>query len=776
MDLKFVDIRNFSKLCNSKDEKDNVPLNVEIPYYQRPYKWDSTRIKKLISDFHDNEEGEGEDGEKYFANSVVMVERSGNRFEIVDGQQRITTLFLMNYLRFILIREYIDYVIDKRSMWRIIDEMTELIETAKNLFDKNKVDKLGEIKNCIGDHLRQIDKIYNSRQYDEVDELWDKLSRYYRTALCLPIKNVSEEESYKIDCMKQNEQFLSDTELTLVYSRKSYNEKLKEALSRMVMNFTNQTRPKLDMVEFDKSLSEEKGTTQKYMNAMDIIFKALEDTYIGIEIDFEQYVSILSEAMKKILNNIEFCVVVTGNEKAAYTLFEVLNDRNFPVDDLELIKNLFFKMYCEHENDNVRADYFIEKADMMWGNIFNDADGRSSNNKKQSKLISYLAAQYFTANDGLKYNDNEKYREVIGSEYLNKKQQYDGDALLNDICIYQMLGIILEVFEIRYQKKAENVIMAERENTKSITYKALNLFNALKLYGVMPVITNIIINKFLEDVHLNKTDIDTRIKKFREYVEEIRNDSGNRNDKFKDIHNVAYEFWRFALLAYSADKPRSIAKEYIKQNNVSKAEYRLKVEIRDTDDLNEEFRRWIGAWRYGNENTQLKVKVLFINLFNTNKVENVLIFNKTGTKFPTNNIQLDHLEPDKINNAAPDRYFSPASTNMRETYTDSLGNFMIMDGESNNNKSTMPLQAALDKYKVYDYMSNHWLVQEIHEIFDDADCGIDRHVENVDGESIEVYRVPNEEFFNRRKQRLIAYFKAILSKGLNDDRVEIIKR
>ena len=172
----------------------------------------------------------------------------------------------------------------------------------------------------------------------------------------------------------------------------------------------------------------------------------------------------------------------------------------------------------------------------------------------------------------------------------------------------------------------------------------------------------------------------------------------------------------------------------------------------------------------------MKVKVLFINLFNTNKVENVLIFNKTGTKFPTNNIQLGHLEPDKINNAAPDRYFSPASTNMRETYTDSLGNFMIMDGESNNNKSTMPLQAALDKYKVYDYMSNHWLIQEIHEIFDDADCGIDRHVENVDGESIEVYRVPNEEFFNRRKQRLIAYFKAILSKGLNDDRVEITKR
>ena len=158
------------------------------------------------------------------------------------------------------------------------------------------------------------------------------------------------------------------------------------------------------------------------------------------------------------------------------------------------------------------------------------------------------------------------------------------------------------------------------------------------------------------------------------------------------------------------------------------------------------------------------MKVLFINLFYTNRVENKLIFNKTGTKFPTDNIQLDHLEPDKINSTAMEKYFEPSSKNAREDYTDSLGNFMIMDADSNVDKSTLPLQDAL---KIYDKMGEHWLIREIHDVFEEDSCGTNRNIDN------KIYRVPNEEFFNRRKQRLITYFKAILNKRLGDDSVEI---
>ena len=772
MDLQFAEIRNISQLCMQKDGNKSVPLKVEIPYYQRPYKWDSKRIEDLIADFHKNEEMDDEN-EGYFAGSVVMVAGKDGKFKIVDGQQRITTLFLMNYLRFILIRGYIDELIHERKIFQIADEMNELIDTAINIFAENKVSHLREIKTEISNYANKIAGKNTREQFDEAEELWNQLTCYYQDSLCLVTRDVSGQENYKKVSVLQNKKFLLNTELALTYSRNSYNEKLKEALSRMVMDFTNLTNPQLDSLQFDKNSGKRNTVTEQYMNAITVIYKNLYDTYIiDKKIDFEEYVKKLSDAIKKILENIKFCVVVTGKDKDAYTLFEVLNDRNFPVEDLELIKNLFYKWYCDHNDDDDNADEFIERADRKWvEEIFPDTKG-----KERSKLISYLAAQYFTADSSLKYNDNEKYREAIETKYLINKEKYDGESLLNDICVYEMIGIILDEFDFRYKNKAEIVIRTERQNSKSITYKALNLFNALGLYGIIPAVTNIIIKIYLDKSSVDANNYDEFIENFREYVRKIKDDSNNI--QYERIHNVAYDFWRFALLTKDSEEPRNMAKDYIAKNNVKETNYVLGVESQYMDGLKEGFEKWIGAWRYGNgeDKLKLRVKVLFINLFNTNKIGNVLIFNKTGTTFKKDNIQLDHLEPDNVNASAKERYFEPSSNVARENYTEELGNFMIMDGESNNDKSDMPLQKAIGSSGPYKEMSDNWLIQEIHEIFDDADCGIDRHVENVDGESIEVYRVPNEEFFNRRKQRLIAYFKAILSKGLNDDKVEITKR
>lgn len=758
MDLRFVDIRNISQLCKSKDGKENVPLRVEIPYYQRPYKWDDSRIGGLIKDFYDNEEGENTE-EKYFAGSIVMVEGDNGRFKIIDGQQRITTLFLMNYLRFILFRAHIEDLIHKSKTSQIILKMEELISIAENIFDERKIESLKNIKTEICNYMNKIENRMEAKQFDEAEKQWSELLSFYRTKLCLPINDLTDTDRYNKASAYQNSLFLSNVELALTYSRKSYNEKLREAMSRMIITIDKNGVPHLASVSFEKNYGEKNSITEKYISAMSNIYNNIKKIYFFNNDSNLDYVEKINDVLKRLWNNIDFCVVVTGREKDAYTLFEVLNDRNFPVEDLELIKNLFFKKYCEYEGDTSKADKFIEEADIKWGYIFNETD-----NKNQSKLISYLAAQYFTSDSSLKYNDNEKYRKAIDEQYLREKKQYDGYSLLNDICIYEMLSIILEEFDIRYKKKAENVIKAEREQSKSITYRAMNLLNALKLYGVMPAITNIIIKKFLDDNSFIEGDNSTLIKEFEMYVRAIRDDGDNKNIKCVEIHNVSYEFWRFALLAQNSDKPRNIAKDYIARNYVSHAEYVLRVERQDMDDLNEEFRRWINAWRYGNEASQLKVKVLFLNLFFTNKVGNTLFFNKTGTQFKTDDIQLDHLEPDKINMSAPERYFKPKSNTAREDYTDSLGNFLIMDKLSNVEKNTIPLQEALGKY---DVLSTHWVIKELHEIFIEEGCGIDKQIDNS------TFRVPNENFFSRRKQRLITYFKAILNKRLGDDSVEI---
>ncbi|MGN0867563.1 MAG: DUF262 domain-containing protein [Oligosphaeraceae bacterium] len=69
-----------------------------IPEYQRPYAWGSDQIQTLFEDIWDftvNMGGSKHPNEKYFLGSIVSYENESGEQEIIDGQQRITSLFLL---------------------------------------------------------------------------------------------------------------------------------------------------------------------------------------------------------------------------------------------------------------------------------------------------------------------------------------------------------------------------------------------------------------------------------------------------------------------------------------------------------------------------------------------------------------------------------------------------------------------------------------------------------------------------------------------------------
>jgi len=59
-----------------------------IPSYQRGYRWGENEVKRLIEDIMESK------GEPYCLQPIV-VRNNGDKFELVDGQQRLTTLFLI---------------------------------------------------------------------------------------------------------------------------------------------------------------------------------------------------------------------------------------------------------------------------------------------------------------------------------------------------------------------------------------------------------------------------------------------------------------------------------------------------------------------------------------------------------------------------------------------------------------------------------------------------------------------------------------------------------
>lgn len=62
-----------------------------IPLYQRAFAWEELQIQQLIEDIYDDG---SESNKDYYLGSLIVSSRE-NDFEVIDGQQRLTTLFLI---------------------------------------------------------------------------------------------------------------------------------------------------------------------------------------------------------------------------------------------------------------------------------------------------------------------------------------------------------------------------------------------------------------------------------------------------------------------------------------------------------------------------------------------------------------------------------------------------------------------------------------------------------------------------------------------------------
>ena len=66
--------------------------HLHIPPYQRPYRWGYKNVKQLLEDIATNKNA---GKQKYRIGSVILYKNKDEAYEIVDGQQRITTLLLL---------------------------------------------------------------------------------------------------------------------------------------------------------------------------------------------------------------------------------------------------------------------------------------------------------------------------------------------------------------------------------------------------------------------------------------------------------------------------------------------------------------------------------------------------------------------------------------------------------------------------------------------------------------------------------------------------------
>ena len=87
MGILFEDPQSINKLLS---------LNLNIPKYQRPYKWDIKNVEELLLDISDAiSNSKRYDKFKYRIGTIIIHKNAKNEYDIVDGQQRIISLLLI---------------------------------------------------------------------------------------------------------------------------------------------------------------------------------------------------------------------------------------------------------------------------------------------------------------------------------------------------------------------------------------------------------------------------------------------------------------------------------------------------------------------------------------------------------------------------------------------------------------------------------------------------------------------------------------------------------
>ena len=95
--VAFFATREKRTMADIKSVDELLNMDLDIPDYQRPYKWGIRNVEDLISDISNSiAESERFNNQfKYRIGTIILHRNNCGSYEIVDGQQRILTLTLL---------------------------------------------------------------------------------------------------------------------------------------------------------------------------------------------------------------------------------------------------------------------------------------------------------------------------------------------------------------------------------------------------------------------------------------------------------------------------------------------------------------------------------------------------------------------------------------------------------------------------------------------------------------------------------------------------------
>ena len=154
----------------------------KVPLYQRDYSWTETNWNDLWLDVETNRSNDT----KHYMGSIVLVSRDKKQYDIIDGQQRLTTLTILILAVVDVLKDLVNKEIDiENNQKRIELLITDFVgkKTLKSLNYENKIE-LNESNNpFFSTYLTQFRKPVNLKSETKSNKLLLKCFIYYKSLI-----------------------------------------------------------------------------------------------------------------------------------------------------------------------------------------------------------------------------------------------------------------------------------------------------------------------------------------------------------------------------------------------------------------------------------------------------------------------------------------------------------------------------------------------------------------------------------------------------------------
>jgi len=766
MELLGAQLRRFEtlsfKIREGSESYPKYPNVVEIPLYQRPYTWQRANIRALFDDSYND------GSENYFAGSLVSVvnERDGKEYHsLVDGQQRFTTLYLTNFVRFLVARSVVEYELKTKLSRAFTDHCKNLATALKGLcYGESLLSELIEWEKSIPEEL--------------TEELQDEELKKFRALLGLPENSLSGSETYEDEYFESSNTFFSSQQFAMRYEQSTFNADLAQAFSSCFLRFSNEEFAKLvtptileiRLLRDDQEVVNSSEKIEASLSRVDKLLVAIREIYYNGNRRFpdnlsekftnpKEHLVQLFEVLTEFLERVQLSVIQTNTEDDAFTLFEVLNDRAMALDDLDLIKNSFYRRYTAESKTSSDSSKTVEEtvaeADKIWaGEVFTGEAWRK-------KLVLGVGTAYLTGNTQLRSSDQRSMRKALQG-YLNltdQTQRYKGDCLLRDFRVFKAIKLILASTELTHQKSVQNALNSEYDS-ESHFLRTLKYLYARGQIGVMYGLLCFVLKKLetLSDDLQDQFKEDLIKEKIQEFV------AGEDNS----VEEVSLSIWKASIMAGDEALPRQLSDSLVASYCLT-SNFQEPLPSAVTLDMVSAFQQNLQTFDY-NGNT-LAVRVLFARAIvrrfdnKTGKFYESPTLNPQTIQEEARDFELDHIEPQspEVDTVKLETYYDDSDENLKNKLINGLGNMLPLRKRPNIQKRNNAYHLA--KHVIDEsYRGVHSVVfDSLDNIFEATKKTKTVTVTSTEEKKETELEVVTREFFLKREKALINIFTSLVT-------------